>query len=168
MARLKFVVGLWLAVLSAPLCWSAVAQAIVVGAKEFTEQLLLAELTTQLLVARGYDVHKGTGFGTEGLRALQQSGQQRCQRRTCIYAAPQIAAGARNAVFGSRARAQRCALVEHEPDDARRGPDGLGAGAVVGAERVARRRTGPVPSAPYGRRIAITGRRPPNQVSRRR
>src|SRR4051812_50074484 len=74
MARLKFVVGLWLAVLSAPLCWSAVAQAIVVGAKEFTEQLLLAELTTQLLVRRGYDVHKGTGFGTDGLRTLQQSG----------------------------------------------------------------------------------------------
>src|SRR3954447_15435778 len=69
-----------------------------------------------------------------------QQDQQTCQPRTCIYAALQIAAGARTAVFGSRARAQRCALVEHEPDDARRGPDGLGAGAVVGAERVARRR----------------------------
>jgi osmoprotectant transport system substrate-binding protein len=74
MARLRFVVGLGFAVLSAPLCWSAIAQAIVVGAKEFTEQLLVAELTTQLLAARGYDIHKGTGFGTDGLRTLQESG----------------------------------------------------------------------------------------------
>src|SRR4051812_18843471 len=59
-----------------------------------------------------------------------------------FYAAPQIADGARTAVFGSRVRAQGCALVEHEPDDARRGPDGLGAGAGVGAERIARPPTG--------------------------
>src|SRR4051812_42925905 len=53
---------------------SATAQPIVVGAKEFTEQLVVAEMTVQLLRAGGYNVHKGTGFGTAALRTLQESG----------------------------------------------------------------------------------------------
>jgi osmoprotectant transport system substrate-binding protein len=53
---------------------AAVAQAIVVGAKEFTEQLLLAEMTAQLLRVSGLNTHKGTGFASSGVRALQESG----------------------------------------------------------------------------------------------
>jgi osmoprotectant transport system substrate-binding protein len=56
------------------LCSVAVAQAIVVGAKEFTEQLLVAEMTVQLLQASGLRTHKGTGFATTGLRTLQERG----------------------------------------------------------------------------------------------
>ena len=74
MAPLKVLAVLTSAALSAVVCSSAVAQAIVVGSKEFTEQLLVAEMTNRLLLARGFTVHKGTGFATAGLRALQESG----------------------------------------------------------------------------------------------
>jgi osmoprotectant transport system substrate-binding protein len=60
--------------LSMALSSAAFAQAIVVGAKEFTEQLLVAEMTTQLLQANGFAAHKGTGFATTGIRSLQESG----------------------------------------------------------------------------------------------
>src|SRR5215203_2709839 len=60
--------------LSMALSCAAHAQAIVVGAKEFTEQLLVAEMTTQLLQANGFAAHKGTGFATTGIRSLQESG----------------------------------------------------------------------------------------------
>src|SRR5829696_1589304 len=60
--------------LSMALSCAAYAQAIVVGAKEFTEQLLVAEMTTQLLQANGFAAHKGTGFATTGVRTLQESG----------------------------------------------------------------------------------------------
>ena len=40
-------------VLSVTLCSTTCAQVIVVGAKDFTEQLLVAEMTAQLLKARG-------------------------------------------------------------------------------------------------------------------
>src|SRR5918994_2961932 len=52
----------------------AAAQAVVIGAKEFTEQLLVAEMTAQLLRASGLSSHKGTGFATTGVRALQERG----------------------------------------------------------------------------------------------
>src|SRR5215212_10380615 len=60
--------------LSMALSFAAFAQAIVVGAKEFTEQLLVAEMSTQLLQANGFAAHKGTGFATTGLRTLQEGG----------------------------------------------------------------------------------------------
>jgi osmoprotectant transport system substrate-binding protein len=53
---------------------AALAQPIVVGAKEFTEQLLVSEMTSQLLRARGFNAHKGTGFATTGIRTLQERG----------------------------------------------------------------------------------------------
>jgi osmoprotectant transport system substrate-binding protein len=62
------------ALFSLGLCFSAVAQAIVIGAKEFTEQLLVAEMTAQLLRASGLNPHKGTGFATTGVRTLQERG----------------------------------------------------------------------------------------------
>jgi osmoprotectant transport system substrate-binding protein len=73
-ARLKVFAVLTSAALSAVVCSSAVAQAVVVGSKEFTEQLLVAEMTNRLLLAHGFTVHKGTGFATAGLRTLQESG----------------------------------------------------------------------------------------------
>jgi osmoprotectant transport system substrate-binding protein len=66
---------LFWAVLSLALLPAAgLAQAIVVGAKEFTEQLLVSEMTSQLLRARGFNAHKGTGFATTGIRTLQERG----------------------------------------------------------------------------------------------
>ncbi len=62
------------AALSVGLCSTAVAQAVVIGAKEFTEQLLVAEMTAQLLRASGLSPHKGTGFATTGVRTLQERG----------------------------------------------------------------------------------------------
>ena len=55
-------------------CPPAAAQAVVIGAKEFTEQLLVAEMTAQLLRASGLSPHKGTGFATTGVRTLQERG----------------------------------------------------------------------------------------------
>src|SRR5215212_1102437 len=70
--------GLWAifayAALSVGLCSIAAAQAVVIGAKEFTEQLLVAEMTTQLLRSSGLTPHKGTGFATTGVRTLQERG----------------------------------------------------------------------------------------------
>src|SRR5829696_2073449 len=70
--------GLWAifayAALSVGLCSIAAAQAVVIGAKEFTEQLLVAEMTVQLLQASGLSTHKGTGFATTGVRTLQERG----------------------------------------------------------------------------------------------
>lgn len=51
------------------------ATKVVVGGKDFTEQLLTAELTAQLLTAKGYDVDKRTGLGSAALRQAQESGQ---------------------------------------------------------------------------------------------
>src|SRR5215212_6312149 len=70
--------GLWAifayAALSVGLCSIAAAQAVVIGAKEFTEQLLVAQMTAQLLRASGLSPHKGTGFATTGVRTLQERG----------------------------------------------------------------------------------------------
>ena len=52
----------------------AAAQLLVVGAKSFTEQLLMAEMTAELLRARGYRVDTRTGFATSGIRREQEVG----------------------------------------------------------------------------------------------
>src|SRR5829696_5576796 len=62
------------AALSVGLCSTAAAQAVVIGVKEFTVQLLVAEMTAQLLRASGLSPHKGTGFATTGVRTLQERG----------------------------------------------------------------------------------------------
>lgn len=54
---------------------SAQAADVVVGGKDFTEQLLLAEMTTQLLEAEGFDVDKRDGMGSQVLRNAQLNGQ---------------------------------------------------------------------------------------------
>lgn len=53
---------------------AALAQALVVGGKDFTEQLLMAEMTSQLLTAKGFQVEKRSGFDTTRLRQAQQAG----------------------------------------------------------------------------------------------
>ena len=53
----------------------AAAQEIVVGGKNFTEQLLLAEMTEQLLEANGFEVEKRDGLGSTVLRQAQENGQ---------------------------------------------------------------------------------------------
>lgn len=54
---------------------SAAAQTITVGGKNFTEQQLLAEMTAQLLDAKGYDVDKRAGMGSAALRQAMENGQ---------------------------------------------------------------------------------------------
>lgn len=54
---------------------AALAQTIVVGGKNFTEQQLMAEMTSQLLKAKGFTVDKRAGLGTAPLRQAQENGQ---------------------------------------------------------------------------------------------
>lgn len=48
---------------------------LVVGGKGYTEQLLMASMTEQLLSAKGYDVDKRDGMGSSVLRKAQLNGQ---------------------------------------------------------------------------------------------
>jgi len=54
---------------------AAQAETIVVGGKNFTEQLLLSEMTAQLLKAEGFDVEKRDGMGSQVVRDAQINGQ---------------------------------------------------------------------------------------------
>jgi osmoprotectant transport system substrate-binding protein len=55
---------------------SASAQTpIVVGGKNFTEQQIMAEMTAQLLNAKGFKADKRSGMGSSVLRQAQESGQ---------------------------------------------------------------------------------------------
>jgi osmoprotectant transport system substrate-binding protein len=51
------------------------AETVVVGGKNFTEQQLIAEITTQLLQAKNFTVDKRAGLGTAPLRQAQENGQ---------------------------------------------------------------------------------------------
>lgn len=51
------------------------AHAITVGGKNYTEQQLMAEMTTQLLKSKGIDASKKAGMGSAVLRAAQENGQ---------------------------------------------------------------------------------------------
>jgi osmoprotectant transport system substrate-binding protein len=53
----------------------AQAKDIVVGGKNFTEQQLMAEMTTQLLRNKGFSVDKRAGMGSTVLRTAQENGQ---------------------------------------------------------------------------------------------
>ncbi|HVE50953.1 MAG TPA: glycine betaine ABC transporter substrate-binding protein [Casimicrobiaceae bacterium] len=64
-------VGLSLAIGSA----AAIAQNIVVGGKNFTEQQIMAAMTAQLLKAKGFNVDVKAGMGSAVLRQAQESGQ---------------------------------------------------------------------------------------------
>ncbi|MCY1315314.1 Osmoprotectant-binding protein OsmX [compost metagenome] len=51
------------------------AKEIVVGGKNFTEQQIMAEMTSQLLKSKGFTVDKRDGLGTAPLRQAQEAGQ---------------------------------------------------------------------------------------------
>jgi len=51
------------------------AQNIVVGGKNFTEQQIMAQMTAQLLKARGFNVDVKAGMGSAVVRQAQESGQ---------------------------------------------------------------------------------------------
>jgi osmoprotectant transport system substrate-binding protein len=69
----------WLAILAtalfAGMLSTAMAQAIVVGGKNFTEQQIMAEMTAQLLKAKGFKVDVKSGMGSAVVRQAQESGQ---------------------------------------------------------------------------------------------
>ncbi|MDN3555419.1 glycine betaine ABC transporter substrate-binding protein [Halomonas maura] len=54
---------------------TAQAEEIVVGGKNFTEQQILASMTTQYLEGLGYDVETRAGMGSAVLRQAQENGQ---------------------------------------------------------------------------------------------
>src|SRR5918997_19186 len=54
---------------------AASAQTIVVGGKNFTEQQIMAEMTNQLLQAKGFKTDKRAGLGSAPLRQAQEAGQ---------------------------------------------------------------------------------------------
>ena len=54
---------------------SAHADTVVVGGKNFTEQLIMASMTSQYLEELGYDVEERSGMGTTVLRQAQENGQ---------------------------------------------------------------------------------------------
>ena len=70
----KWMLGLAAAAAMAVGVGQANAQ-IVVGGKNFTEQLLLSEMTTIYLNEKGYDVDKRDGMGSTVLRRAQLNGQ---------------------------------------------------------------------------------------------
>jgi osmoprotectant transport system substrate-binding protein len=53
----------------------AQAKTIVVGGKNFTEQQIMAEMTSQLLQAKGFKTDKRAGLGSAPLRQAQEAGQ---------------------------------------------------------------------------------------------
>ncbi len=65
-------VGIMVALAVSP--WHALAQTVVVGGKNFTEQLLIAEMTSQLLSAKGFYTRLRMGFATPGIRKEQEAG----------------------------------------------------------------------------------------------
>ena len=74
MMRLLTRVALGVA-LSLGVASAALAQNVVVGGKNYTEQQIMAELTAQYLRAKGFTVDKRSGLGTAALRAAQEGGQ---------------------------------------------------------------------------------------------
>lgn len=71
----RIIGGLAAAAVSSFVASQATAATIVVGGKDFTEQLLLAEMTSQLLSANGFDVDKRDGLGSQVVRDAQVNGQ---------------------------------------------------------------------------------------------
>ena len=75
MYRPLLIAGLIGVLFSAAAPKASQAQTIVVGGKNFTEQQLIAEMTAQLLKAKGYSVDMRTGMGSVPLRQAQEAGQ---------------------------------------------------------------------------------------------
>lgn len=75
-STIKYLAGLCaIGVLCAAASSSAFAARIVLGAKNFTEQYVLAEVTAQYLRSRGYDVEVRSGLGSTLMRSALENGQ---------------------------------------------------------------------------------------------
>ena len=74
MKKLK-IMGLFAAITLAATAGVATAKNLVVGGKDFTEQQIMAEMTSQLLRAKNFTVDKRDGLGTAPLRQAQEAGQ---------------------------------------------------------------------------------------------
>src|SRR4051794_27829058 len=66
--------GALIAILAVQVPIAALAQTVVVGGKNYTEQLLMAEMTSQLLTSKGLRVETRSGFDTTSLRKAQETG----------------------------------------------------------------------------------------------
>jgi osmoprotectant transport system substrate-binding protein len=64
-----------IAALTATASWSVQATELVIGGKNFTEQQLLTEITSQYLSSHGYDIDRRAGMGSAVLRKAQENGQ---------------------------------------------------------------------------------------------
>lgn len=71
----NYVAFAWLALLLWFGSVSASAGTLVVGGKNFTEQLLLSSMTAQYLRSKGYEVELKNGLGSTLMRTAQESGQ---------------------------------------------------------------------------------------------
>jgi osmoprotectant transport system substrate-binding protein len=60
---------------AATISTAAMAQNIVVGGKDFTEQQIMAQMTAQLLKAKGFNVDVKAGMGSAVVRQAQENGQ---------------------------------------------------------------------------------------------
>ena len=69
-----FLAGALIAILAVQAPIAALAQTLVVGGKHFTEQVLMAEMTSQLLTSKGLRVETRSGFDTTSLRKAQETG----------------------------------------------------------------------------------------------
>mgnify|MGYP001201170746 CR=1 FL=1 len=71
----RILAGILSLIFLAGLAPAALAASLVVGGKNFTEQLILAEMTRQLLESHGHDVTKRDGLGTTIVRASLERGE---------------------------------------------------------------------------------------------
>src|SRR5690625_1279680 len=53
----------------------SMAKSVVVGGKNFTEQFILSEITSEILENKGFDVDTRTGMGSVVVRQAQENGQ---------------------------------------------------------------------------------------------
>jgi osmoprotectant transport system substrate-binding protein len=73
-SRRALIRGALIALLAVAAPLSAIAQTLIVGGKDFTEQLLMAEMTAQLLTSKGFQVERRSGYDTTRLRQAQEAG----------------------------------------------------------------------------------------------
>ncbi|MGO4338722.1 glycine betaine ABC transporter substrate-binding protein [Labrys sp. KB_33_2] len=67
--------GVFSAIVLATTGSAAPAANLTVGGKDFTEQQIIAEMTTQLLTSKGYTIDKKNGMGTKIVRAALENGE---------------------------------------------------------------------------------------------
>src|SRR5215203_6086087 len=72
--RRAFLAGAFIAILAVRVPIAALTQTVVVGGKDYTEQLLIAEMTNQLLTSKGFNVEVRSGYSSTGVRQAQEAG----------------------------------------------------------------------------------------------